>query len=151
MLSNPAKPPPAQVNHPEALVSTTVRPQQPARQVQDTAAPQPQIVSERLGDVVVLRPLGTLDRPVVDRLRAMVLASNDPVVIDLDDCVLVDPRCLMRTGSAQPPSDADVRIVCRRLSCRRLLARVGIADRFGVFARLEDALSSAGRSGRMPT
>ncbi len=93
--------------------------------------------------VLVLRPTGRLDRSTAERLRRDAASATGPVVVDLDDCVLVDPTAIDAIDvDGDGDGDLEVCIVCRRLSCRRLLARVGVTDRFAVFQRLEDALQA---------
>lgn len=95
----------------------------------------------RLDDVLILRPQGGLDRSVVANLERSVAAATGPVVVDLDECVLVDPTAVRHVASAGP-RDREVCIVSRRLSCRRLLARVGVTERLAVFQCLADALQA---------
>jgi anti-anti-sigma regulatory factor len=94
------------------------------------------------GDVVVLRPLGQLDRRGVEDVRDAALASaRSPVVIDLSDCILTDPNALADLADDGVGS-IELCFVSRRATCRLLLARTGITSRFAVFQQLEDALQA---------
>lgn len=99
------------------------------------------VEAHRYRDVVILRPLGQLDRTGVERLQDAARAhAGCPVVVDLRDCVVTDP------GALGDIADGDDRIelcfVSHRLTCRTLLARTGITSRFAVFQQLEDALQA---------
>lgn len=94
---------------------------------------------EWVGEVLVVRPLGGLDRAAVDGLRCIIQLAT-AVILDLDQCVLIDPMALSEMDTGDDVHPVHVCIVSRRLTCRRLLVRLGIADRFAVFERLEDAL-----------
>ena len=108
--------------------------------------PGPVALAPQRGDIVVLRPTGALDAATIDRVRAAVRAAGGPVVIDLDECVLVDPAALEAVVHDDSRPDrldpADVSIACGRLSCRTLLSRAGVTRRFAVFARIEDAVQA---------
>ena len=108
------------------------------------ASPPSTISIQRVKQVLVLRPTGRLDRHGVQRLREHVRAADEPIVIHLDDCVVVAPSAFDHLASPDHDdrSRVEVCIVCRRLTCRRLLARVGVLDRFPVFQQLEDALQA---------
>ncbi len=96
---------------------------------------------ERIGEIVVLRPAGKLGRNDVEQLRDVIHGIDGPVVVVLDDCVLVAPTAFDRHDRDDGHA-VEMCIVCRRLTCRHLLARVGVADRFPVFQHLEDALQA---------
>ncbi len=105
--------------------------------------PESSVSVRRSHDVVVVRPRGGLDAALADELRSTVLDTSGPVVIDLDECVLIDPASLERLA-ADPalPETSELAIACRRLSCRQLLVRSGIGDHVAIFGRLEDALQA---------
>lgn len=94
---------------------------------------------EQLGDVLVIRPLGGLDRVAIARTRQAVAESATAVIVDLDDCVLLDPGPLT---NVEATGERETCIVSSRLSCRRLLARTGITAHFAVFQRREDAMQA---------
>lgn len=95
----------------------------------------------RADGVLVIRPTGNLDEDVVASLDDIVRTAEAPLVIDLDHCVLVRPCALDRIlAAAADDLPVDICIASRRLSCRRLLSRVGLGDRVAVFSCLEDAL-----------
>lgn len=97
------------------------------------------------GDVLVIRPLGALDRRSLPRIRAAVLGAGHAAVLDLDGCVLVDPRMLAAADFAAGDGEApEVHIVSGRLSCRRLLARVGATERHQVHRSIEEAIQAMG-------
>ena len=120
--------------HPESAAN-----QPPERSGAPTA---PAIASHHVSGVLVLRPIGRLGRDSIDRLRRLVRAADAPVVIQLDDCVLVAPSAFDRLQTEVEDHAIELCIVCRRLTCRRLLARVGITERFSFFQQLEDALQA---------
>ena len=64
-------------------------------------------------------------------------------MLDLSDCVLCDIAVLAEVDPAAWDLASDqVCVVCGRLTGRQLLARIGLADRFAVFGRPEDALQA---------
>lgn len=101
------------------------------------------IIARRSHGVTVLKPLGSLDADLADELHAAARAVTGPVVIDLDECVLIDPGSLERLA-ADPalPNRPELAVACRRLSCRQLLTRAGIGEHVAIFDRLEDALQA---------
>jgi hypothetical protein len=98
--------------------------------------------SHHRGGVVALRPSGPLDASGIEQLQEAVSEAEAPVVVDLDECILLDPAALGSVHADIPVDPADVSIACRRLSCRVLLARAGITERFAVFSRIEDAVQA---------
>lgn len=113
------------------------------RQNPSAMGPTPRPVPFReLGEIVVLEPLGQLDRAGVEGVRrAAAEMAPRPVVIDLRDCVLTDPNAL--AGIVDEEDDpTELCFVSHRPTCRLLLARTGITSRFAVFDRLEDALQA---------
>jgi hypothetical protein len=96
---------------------------------------------DRRRDVLVVRPLGQLDARTIERLAQIVARSITAVILDLAECVLSDPEALKNLDDAAP-DDTELCIVSGRLSCRLLLARSGVAGRFPVFQREEDALQA---------
>jgi hypothetical protein len=76
-------------------------------------AAQPRIAFRREHGILVLRPVGTLDRRLTERLRRAVLDASRPVAVDLDTCdvepaaldrIAVDPR--LRPSGVRPRLDA---------------------------------------------
>lgn len=97
----------------------------------------------RIGEVLVIRPLGSLDRDAVARLRRTASEADGPVIIDLDDCVLVAPVALVELDEQDDDAEpTELCFVSRRTTCRLLLLRSGLLDRFDVFRQLEDALQA---------
>lgn len=121
-------------------MSAPVRSKDPQPNVDATAEERSEAVLafEQLGDVLVIRPLGGLDRAAIARTRRAVAESELPVIVDLDECVLVDPGPLTNIEAG----DRETCIVSSRLTCRRLLARTGITAHFAVFQRREDAMQA---------
>ena len=89
-------------------------------------------------DVLVIRPLGRLDIGTIERVGQLVAESSTAVIVDLDECVLADPRALAAIDD-RVLGGVEVCIVSGRLSCRQLLARSGTTARFPVFQRRADA------------
>jgi hypothetical protein len=104
-------------------------------------APGPESVRSGRHGVLVVAPMGQLDRAGVERLRREVLEAGGPVAVDLDECILVDPGAVtnLDLGDTDHP---DLCFVSRRVTCRLLLARFGMSARFAVFNQLEDALQA---------
>jgi anti-anti-sigma factor len=120
------------------------RPERPARRARRRdPQPHPRIRVRTTEDVVVLRPLGALDERLADRVRSAIDAATDPVVVDLDDCVLIDPAALgLVVPQRHPGSTAEVCLVSRRVSCRELIDRSGVSDRVAVFCGVDDAVQA---------
>lgn len=109
----------------------------------DRSEAAPSLLVDTVRGVSVIRPQGALDQTVAEQVRAALRDAAGPVAIDLDECTLIDPDSLERmVVDADGPPEAEVSIVCRRLTCRQLLGRAGIADRVAVFVRLGDALQA---------
>lgn len=99
-----------------------------------------QIITEQQDGVVVLRPVGGLDRQLADEIRRCALEANAPVVVDLSDCILIDPASVDRLtlgGAWQRPP---MSVVCHRASGRELLVRAGVHRRLPIFAGVEEAV-----------
>lgn len=92
------------------------------------------------GDVQVIRPTGLVERQDIGHIQRTVLSSPLPVIIDLDDCILVGTSPFTSFEPAHAPGE--VCVVSRRLTSRRLLARRGVRSRVAVFERLQDALQA---------
>ena len=92
-------------------------------------------------DVLVIRPLGRLDTGTIERVGQLVAESSTAVIVDLDECVVADPRALAAIDD-RVLRGVEVCIVSSRLSCRQLLARTGTAARLPVFQRRADALQA---------
>lgn len=100
------------------------------------------IDSYQRGDVIVVRPLGQLDRRGVEDVRDAARGfAESPIVIDLSDCILTDPNALANLAD-DGGGPVDLCFVSRRTTCRLLLARTGITARFAIFHQLEDALQA---------
>lgn len=98
---------------------------------------------EVVDDVLVLSPQGGLDAAVVDELSSAVRAATSPVLIDLNDCIVVDPHLLRSSRLRRELRAArDVCIACRRLTARRLLARTSVLEHVAVFQSVQDALQA---------
>ena len=127
-------------------MSATVRThhEEPSRRDEAAASlDRPRISVRRTDGVAVVRPVGALDRLVVDKLRRAVLDAGRPVVVDLDDCVIVDPEALDRIAlDPQLSALPELCIVTRSTAVRELLAGSELAHRYPVFKRVEDALQA---------
>ena len=102
----------------------------------------PRIAFRREHGVVVLRPVGALDRRLTERLRRAVLDASRPVVVDLDSCD-VEPAVLDRIA-VDPKlfSVPELCLVARSPGRRDLLACAGLDRRFALFATIDDALQA---------
>lgn len=76
------------------------------------------------------------------RLTTLIERLRSPVVIDLDDCIIIDPGALGRLATAGRRQQGTTAISSRRLSGRRLMARFGVTERIPVFACVEDAVQA---------
>ena len=127
-------------------MTATVRTQDPDDPgTQDRFHPahhHPRIAFRREHGVVVLRPVGALDRRLSERLRRAVLDARRPVIVDLDACE-VEPAIL--EGIAVDPklySVPELCIVAWSPAQREQLGNAGVAHRFAVFASVDDALQA---------
>jgi hypothetical protein len=102
----------------------------------------PRIAFRREHGVVVLRPVGTLDRRLTERLRRAVLDARRPVIVDLDSCdveeavlerIAVDPKLF---------SVPELCFVVRSPARRELVACADLDHRFAVFTSVDDALQT---------
>lgn len=100
------------------------------------------IAFRREHGVIVLRPVGALDRRLTERLRRAVLDARRPVIVDLDTCeveasvldrIAVDPKLF---------SVPELCLVARSPGCRDLLVLAGLDRRFALFATIDDALQA---------
>ena len=96
------------------------------------------------GDTLVVGPLEVFDQPMLSAVDELVSEWPDgPVVIDLNHCVLTSTPVLVGLDPARwGRTDAEVCLVCSRLSGRQLLARAGATARMALFQRTEDALQA---------
>ena len=108
--------------------------------------PALRVSQHRRDGVVVLRPIGALDRTLVDELRQLALEAHAPVVVELSECVLVDPAALQRIAQGWELYRPLMCIVCHRASGRQLLERAGVTEHAAVFERVGQALEA--RTGR---
>ncbi len=78
----------------------------------------------------------------IDRLLRTI---DEPVIVDLDDCVLGWSDVLDRLDPARwGRTRRQVCLVCRRFSARRLLSRSGVAARVAVFRTVGEAVNAVG-------
>lgn len=111
-------------------------------EARDDDRAEPALPWQEHGDVVVLQPVGQLDRAGVETVREAALDLMDRgVVIDLTDCVVTDPKALADIAD-EDRGPVDLCFVSRRPTSRLLLARAGVTSRFAVFRQLEDALQA---------
>jgi anti-anti-sigma regulatory factor len=115
----------------------------------DGAAPAPtgtlrsSVVVRWEADVLVVTPRGALDAATVSQITGALRNARSAAIVDLDECIVADPAALDPVALDRCMSAAaELCVTCRRLSCRRLLARVGVTDRLAVFQRVEDALQA---------
>lgn len=102
-------------------------------------------VATGAAEIDVVRPHGRLDVAGVEAVRRAIAAATGPVVVDLDECVVTGAAALGQLRAATNDSGRAVCFVSRRITCRVLLQRAGIAERVAVFERLEDALHARTR------
>lgn len=91
-------------------------------------------------DVLIVRPIGRLDRSVVAQLRDEVRHVDVPVVVVLDECIVVEPGALLELDPTSGGSPSELCLVSGRFTCRLLLGRAGVSARFAVFEHLDDAV-----------
>lgn len=102
----------------------------------------PRVVQHRVGEVVVLRPRGGLDRALAEDLRQLAREANAPVIVHLDDCVLVDPRALQRVAFEWETRRPEMCIVCPRNSARQLLHRARVDRELLIFRDVDLAIEA---------
>jgi hypothetical protein len=101
------------------------------------------VLRQSVDGVLVLRPQGALDAECVETVIDLMAESEMPAIVDLDDCIVVDPAVADRIGARRTRDGLHaVCAVCRRLSARRLLARSGALRDLAVFRSVEDALAA---------
>lgn len=100
----------------------------------------PRISEHRLDGVVVLRLTGGLDRALVDEVRKRAITARAPVIVDVDECVLVDPAPVQHLAMDWELYRPDMCIVTGCPGCREFLARAGIEEHLAVFERTDDAI-----------
>jgi hypothetical protein len=105
-----------------------------------TQSREPRIDRHRCDEVVILRPIGALDRLLVEELRDLVLSARAPVVIDMDECVLVDPAAVRRIALGWDLYRPDMCMVCRAAAARELLVRAGVYQYVAVFEAIDLAV-----------
>lgn len=111
----------------------------------DQSPAEPEVHRTWRQGVLVLRPQGPVDSSVIERVRTLVRDASTPVVIDLDESILVDRAALdevVRRRSFVPSPSFDMCLVSKRLSCRRLLGHVGLSATIAVFQSIEDAIQA---------
>jgi hypothetical protein len=72
--------------------------------------------------------------------KLLKLPSEETVIVDLDEAVLTHPLELAQGLAAWQAGGNDIRVVCGRLSARRVLHRADPAARVPVFGSITDAL-----------
>jgi len=97
--------------------------------------------------VTVVALDGGLDQAMADDVVASLpgaLAGVDAVVLDVDQVTLLDEAAFDRVARAfeAASAGADRCIVASRLSGRMVLERWGVAEDFGVFTSVADALQA---------
>ena len=131
-------------------MSATVRTQQhppepPERPVpqerHSTTSGRSRVSVRRTDGVAVVRPVGLLDRSLVDKVRRAALDVDRPVIIDLDDCVVDDADALERIAvDPQLSALPELCLVTRSAAAHALLTSVGVDHRHPLFKRVDDAL-----------
>ena len=104
------------------------------------------VSQHRREEVVVLRPVGALDGTLVGEVRQLALEAHAPVIVELTECVLVDPAALQRIALGWERYRPQLCIVCHRASGRQLLERAGIDQHLAIFERVGQALVARAES-----
>ena len=111
----------------------------------------PRVERLRIGDMTVLRPRGGLDRDLADDVRQFALEAHGPVVIDLDECILVDPRSVQRLAFEWEMYRPEMCVVSSRNATRELRHHVRVDEELLVFDDVDRALEDRRASGRWST
>ena len=115
---------------------------QPTNPPTDTGETRP-IRTHRVGGVLVLTPDGVLDDHGVADIDQLLRTIHEPVIVDLDDCVLGWSDVLDRLDPVRwGRTPRQVCLVCRRFSARRLLSRAGVAAHVAVFRTIGEAVDA---------
>ena len=118
-----------------------------------TVTPQgraPRISQTRRSGATVLRPVGALDRSLAEEIRGIALEVHGPVVVDLEEAVLVDAASVQRIILGWQFYRPPMCIVCRRPAARSLLQRAEVHEHVSVFESVEAALDTGGWRPRRP-
>ena len=86
---------------------------------------------------------GPVDRRVLGALDRAIAGEEGPVVVDLDDAVIVDPRVLDPRRWRR--AAAGFAVVCRRSSGRHLVSRALTPTRVTVARTRDDAILAVAR------
>ena len=100
------------------------------------------ITTRHVEGVLVLSPQGGLDAASAGALDRLLSEATVPVVVDLNDCIVVDPHLLRGEQQRLFDGARELCVTCRRLSARRLLARTAALDDVVVFQSVQDALQA---------
>lgn len=90
--------------------------------------------------VLLIAPQGALDSEVARGLRELLAGHYGSIIIDLSDCIIIDPRVALRSIASRHRR-GDACIVCRRVSGRRLI-QAFVGEHPAVFPRVADALDA---------
>ena len=114
----------------------------------DTQPDTPRVDRQRIGEMTVLRPRGRLDRDLADDVRQFALEAHGPVVIDLDDCALIDPASVQRLAFEWELYRPEMCVVSSRNATRELLHLASVDQELPVFADVDHAADARQASGR---
>ena len=111
------------------MSATLTPPSEPAR-----------VTQLRRDGVSIIRPTGRLDADLADEIRHLALEARAPVVVDLDDCVLIDPAAVLRIVSGWEFFRPEMCVVSSRPGARQLLQRAGVDAELAVFPSVDHAM-----------
>lgn len=109
-----------------------------------TAIPASKLEQIRTEDVVVLRPVGSLDDAMADDIRERALDAHAPVVIDLDACLQLDASAIDRITSSWTLYRPEMCFACGAVGDRLMLQSRPAESALAVFASVDDAVDARG-------
>lgn len=109
-----------------------------------TTIPASRLEQVRTKDVVVLRPVGTLDDTLADDIRERALEARAPIVIDLDGCLHLEGSAVQRIASSWTLYRPEMCFACSSVGDRRMLEGFQSDGALAVFASVDQAMAVRG-------
>jgi anti-anti-sigma regulatory factor len=111
----------------------TIPPVEPTRE---------RITRRRHDDIVVLQPLGTLDRGLAGDVREQILEAHAPVIIDLDRCARFEATAIADIITAWPLYRPRFCLACSSPGDRRMMESLAENEDIEVFPSVDEAIAA---------